>query len=152
MSAAGDLPAASWFRKWAVVSSHVRLRASRRSVWALVQIVLLAKLDGGRRPIGFSLAVIRLWMRARAVEVREWQESHEPELFYGSAGRSAVRAAWQSAFAAEKAALREDEFAAALLDLLKAFETVPHDLPRPGPAAIRLVFRDWRWRSNGCQE
>ena len=96
------------------------------SVWALVQIVLLEKPDGGRRPIGLFPAVIRLWMRARATEVRQWQEDHDHHLFYGAAGRSAVRAAWQSAFAAERASYGEEEFASALLDLMKAFETVPH--------------------------
>ena len=65
-------------------------------------------------------------MRARATEVRQWQEDHDHHLFYGAAGRSAVRAAWQSAFAAERASYGEEEFASALLDLMKAFETVPH--------------------------
>ena len=39
---------------------------------------------------------------------------------------SAQRAAWQVAFQAETAALEHDDYAQALLDLVKAFEKVPH--------------------------
>jgi len=38
----------------------------------------------------------------------------------------AQRAAWQAAFKAENAALRKKDFAHSLLDLVKAFERVPH--------------------------
>ena len=40
----------------------------------------------------------------------------------------AQRAAWATAFTAEAAALGLDEHALSLLDLVKAFETVPHDM------------------------
>ena len=40
----------------------------------------------------------------------------------------AQRAAWQSGFRAESAALTRSNFAQALLDLAKAFEKVPHDV------------------------
>ena len=40
----------------------------------------------------------------------------------------AQRASWQAAFAAEMAWLSKQEHLQALLDLVKAFETIPHDL------------------------
>ena len=40
----------------------------------------------------------------------------------------AQRASWQAAFAAEMAGLSKQEHLQALLDLVKAFETIPHDL------------------------
>ena len=40
----------------------------------------------------------------------------------------AQKAAWQAAFDSESAALTGDDHAQALLDLVKAFETVPHDV------------------------
>ena len=39
----------------------------------------------------------------------------------------AQRAAWQAAFAAELAGLRRLDHVQVLLDLVKAFETIPHD-------------------------
>lgn len=38
-----------------------------------VIIVLLAKADGGYRPIGLILALPRIWMRARRAVAREWE-------------------------------------------------------------------------------
>jgi len=40
----------------------------------------------------------------------------------------AQKAAWQAGFQAEAAALSRSNYAQALLDLVKAFETVPHDV------------------------
>eukprot|EP00973_Karenia_brevis_P056666 7882836-Karenia_brevis.AAC.1 len=45
---------------------------------------------------------------------------------FGGAGRGAQRAAWQAAFMAECAALDGQDHAQALLDLVKAFEKIPH--------------------------
>ena len=67
--------------------------------WQLVLIVLLPKPDGGKRPIGL----------------------------FPSAGMSATKAAWLSAWEAEDAAGNGSAYCQALLDLVKAFETVPHD-------------------------
>ena len=39
----------------------------------------------------------------------------------------AQRASWQSAFAAEMASLLKQDHAQALLDLVKAFELIPHE-------------------------
>ena len=93
----------------------------------LVLIVLLDKADGGRRPIGLFPTVIRVWMRARAAHARAWESANASRELYGSAGMGAQRAAWVEAFCAESAALESEDHAQALMDLTKAFETVPHD-------------------------
>ena len=95
--------------------------------WNLVLIALLPKPDGGRRPIGLFPAVVRIWMRTRAPALRQWEAENARSCLYGSAGMSATRAAWLSAWEAENAGKGEGAYAQALMDLVKAFETVPHD-------------------------
>ena len=73
----------------------------------LVLIVLLPKLDGGLRPIGFFPTIVRLWMRARTVQARAWEAAHAMPQLFGGAGIGAQRAAWTVAFRAEAAALGE---------------------------------------------
>ena len=89
-------------------------------------IALLPKPDGGRRPIGLFPAVIRVWMRARSAILRDWERKNDHPSLCGSAGKAATRATWLSAWEAESARAREGLYAQALLDLAKAFETVPH--------------------------
>ena len=57
---------------------------------------------------------------------RAWEASNCLPSLYGGKGMGAQKAAWQAAFTAEAAALSKLEHAQALLDLVKAFETVPH--------------------------
>ena len=45
---------------------------------------------------------------------------------YGGPAMGAQKAAFQISFTAEAAAMCNEEFGAGLLDLVKAFETVPH--------------------------
>ena len=94
--------------------------------WRLAIIVLLPKPDGGRRPIGLFPAPVRVWMRARAPELRKWEQDNSRESLYGSSGKAATRAAWLSAWEAENAGKGEGAYAQALMDLVKAFESVPH--------------------------
>ena len=104
----------------------------RRGSWAevldLVLIVLLPKTDGGFRPIGLFPTIIRIWMRARIFVAKEWESATASSAIFGGPGKGAQAAAFQTALVAETAKLGGDEFAASLLDLVKAFETVPHDV------------------------
>ena len=92
----------------------------------LTLIVLLPKLDGGRRPIRLFPTPIRLWMKARTGMPREWEADSPNEALYGGAGKGAQRAAWIGAFHAETARANGRSHAQALIDLVKAFEMTPH--------------------------
>ena len=109
--------------------SALFLAFERQGAWCtavnLVLIVLLPKPDGGFRPIGLFPTVIRLWMRARISLARAWESAHRLPCIFGGVGSSARAAAWQAAFLAESAALSARARSQALLDLVKAFETVP---------------------------
>ena len=92
----------------------------------LVLIVLLPKSDGGRRPIGLFCSLIRVWMRARVNHARAWEKEHASDSVFAGADMGAQKAAWQASYTAEAASLAGEDHAQALLDLIKAFETVPH--------------------------
>ena len=49
----------------------------------LVLSVLLAKGDGGYRPIGLFPTVMRVWMRARATQARAWEAINHSNDVYG---------------------------------------------------------------------
>ena len=77
--------------------------------------------------MGLFPAVVRIWMRIRAPALRQWDADNARDCLYGSAGMAATRAAWLSAWEAENAGKGEGAYAQALMDLVKAFESVPHD-------------------------
>ena len=104
----------------------------------LVLIVLFPKPDGGLRPIGLFPIVIRIWMRTRAMLARAWEIANEVPAVFGGAGKGSQRAAWTVAFAAEASAFTAKRQLAALLDLVKAFERIPHHVV--ATAAARLGF------------
>ena len=108
------------------------------AAWRLVMIVLIPKPDGGRRPIGLFPTPIRIWMRARAAVARQWEARNAMPCFFGGAGMGAQRAAWSAAFRAEEAAATGMYYLQALLDLVKAFERLPHELIVQ--AAVRLGY------------
>ena len=49
----------------------------------MVPIVLLAKSDGGFRPIGLFPTRIRVWMRARTCQARTWEAANASKELYG---------------------------------------------------------------------
>jgi hypothetical protein len=98
------------------------------AVLRLVLIVLIPKSDGGKRPIGLFPSPIRIWWRARAVVARRWEAAQARPSLFGGAGNGALRAAWNVSFAAEAACNSGRAYGQALLDLVKAFEKIPHHL------------------------
>ena len=70
--------------------------------------------------------LIRIWMRARICVARKWERLHDHHALFAGPDMGAQKASWQEAYAAEAAALAGMDYAQALLDLVKAFETVPH--------------------------
>ena len=115
------------------ISALVRILvvAERLGLWpvlvGIVIICLLPKPDGGRRPIGLLPSIVRLWMRIRLDVARVWQQEHERPYFYAGSLKGAEVAAWKQAARAELAgASAMMAYVAVLLDLVKAFERVPH--------------------------
>ena len=93
--------------------AHILMAMERNGKWDealnLVLIVLLAKDDGGFRPIGLFPTIIRVWMRARMVQIRTWEANNFSKELYGGKGVGAQRAAWVEAFSAEAAVLEQEE-------------------------------------------
>ena len=65
-------------------------------------------------------------MRVRAPVIRAWRSRLGRDYLYGGAGRGAQRAAWMQAARAETAHMTRQSYGVLLVDLVKAFEKVPH--------------------------
>ena len=67
-------------------------------------------------------------MKVHLDVVRAWQASYDRPFFYAGPRKGAQVASWKQAARAELASVCEDiAYAGMLLDLVKAFERVPHD-------------------------
>lgn len=92
----------------------------------LVVVVLLAKPGGGFRPIGLIPLLPRIWMRARREVAQKWEEQQSRSYLYAGEARGATVTAWKQAARAELAASAGTDYGQVLLDLVKAFERIPH--------------------------
>ena len=65
-------------------------------------------------------------MRCRRPTIKKWRLEHAKPYRYGGPGKGAQRAAWLNAARAELAKGGGKCYATVLLDLVKAYETIPH--------------------------
>ena len=86
---------------------------------------LIPKLAGGRRPIGLLPTLVRLWERARKDVVRRWRSKETMPFSWAGKGKGSEAAVWQQSVRAEAATHRGHTTAAMMVDLVKAFESVP---------------------------
>ena len=113
--------------------------ASLPSLVRLLKVVLLPKPDGGDRPIGLFASVIRVWAKFLfAQHVGPWQARNARPYFFGEQGKTCEDAVWLHSALAEYAQYSGKSYAAALLDLTKAYEKVDHKVL--AEAAARYGF------------
>ena len=92
----------------------------------LVNVLLLyAKPLGGFRPIGLLPSIIRLWEYCRKQVLWDWEKDNSRESNWAAPGRSSFTVVAHQRLAAEGAP-DGHETAVALMDLVKAYELVPH--------------------------
>ena len=94
----------------------------------VIIVVLIPKADGGRRPIGLFPNFVRLWMRIRLPLAQAWIAENEHPFFYAGPCKGADVAAWKQSLLAESAHTLHLPYACTLLDLIKAFDSVPFDV------------------------
>ena len=92
----------------------------------IVVVVLLQKTDGGFRPIGLIPLMPRVWMRCRRDDCNQWESMCDRDYLYAGAGKGSTVAAWKQSARAEVAKAYGQNIAQSLLDLVKAFERIPH--------------------------
>jgi hypothetical protein len=94
---------------------------------------LTPKPGGGRRPIGLVDGTCRLWELARKELVTRWRASLQRPYDFSRKGKASAEAVWIQALGDEDAEASGEASATLLMDLTKAFESVPlHEVWRRG--------------------
>ena len=86
---------------------------------------LIPKRGGGRRPIGLTPAPCRVWERCRKPVVAQWRAFNKRPYDWLAKGRRVEDAVWTQALHDEAAPFSGEASATILIDLAKAFESVP---------------------------
>lgn len=102
------------------------------------QYVFLPKPKGGHRAIALFTAIVRLWTRARKMQLDNWASIFvNPPWFAFAGGRGAVDTVWKQSLFTE-ARRDSDASAAVLVDLASFFDTI--SLDRLWSEAKALMF------------
>ena len=83
-------------------------------------------------------------MRMRQPLLQVWERENDRPFLYGGEARGALVATWKQAARAELAKAMQVEYGIALLDLVKAFDRIPHAVLLR--EALRLRFPLWLLR------
>ena len=110
----------------------------------MVVICLLPKPEGGFRPIGLLPWLARVWMKIRRNVVTEWERNNVRDYLYAGKAKGADVAVWRQAARAEMANVHTVPYAQALLDMVKCFDRVAHDIILR--EAIALEYPLWMVR------
>ena len=125
-----------WLARWFLFLSDAALQGiceffhtcERLGLWPgavrHAMLHLIPKREGGERPIGLVDGLCRLWELVRRPLMRAWRADTWRKYDYGARGRQSTDAVWlQSLF--DEAAVEDQATITVLLDLAKAFESVP---------------------------
>ena len=117
-----------------------------KGVWptfsAAVLVALLPKTSGGRRSIGLFAWLPKVWAKARRSAATAWEAANSRPWLYAGPSKGAAVAAWKQGARGELASyVPSAQYGMALVDLVKAFDQVPHHLVVR--EAIRLGYNLW---------
>ena len=120
----------------------------------IVFIQLLRKAAGGRRPIAFFTSLYRLWGKTRKRALLKWESLMLMDEMYNTGkGKKTTDSIWRAEVRAEASKGIGKLYAMIMWDLLKAYDTIDHDLlateayEQQFPMKImRLMIRAYRWK------
>jgi len=93
----------------------------------LTLICFLAKPEGGVRPIGLTICLLRVWSRLRSPVARQWEAANDSQVFWGKGTQSCERAGWVHNVLASYANRKGLDTATFIADLEKFYEHVGHE-------------------------